>query len=98
MIELIRKLDRDLLRDFKTGAYNIHKIGNAVVVFTWTLYMLTVHPDDVVMWTAYAGVLMGASALQYGQKRGADRKEGEGAPPPAGPTTTVQADSVTVKQ
>jgi len=93
VIALLRKLDADLLRDFKTGSYNIHKIGNVVVVFTWTLYMVTVHPDDVLMWTTYAGVLMGASALQYGQKRANDRKDVQGVP--AGPT--VQGGDITVK-
>ncbi len=59
--------------------------------------MMTVHPDSVEMWGAYSTVLMGASAIQYGQKRRGDRLEN--APePPSGPTTKVVASGdVTVK-
>lgn len=97
MIALLRKLDRDLLRDFKTDTYNIHKIGNAVVVVSWTGFMYVKQPESVEMWLAYSFVLLGASAVQYGQKRRNDRLENADHPP-LGPSTEINAENVTVRK
>lgn len=69
LIALLRKLDRDLLRDHATDRYLSTKIGEVVVGVVWTQYMIRNQPADVAMWWAYVATMLGWSAIKYGIKK-----------------------------
>ena len=58
----------ELVTDSKDGRLNTSKIGEVVVGAVWTGYMVSHVPDDVFMWLAYAGTLLGWSSVRYAWK------------------------------